>query len=63
METKLNNIYINSEYGVYSYEVDRASISKDCLIEISFFREREKMGGNRGIHLPPTNTNTEEDGN
>ena len=61
METKLNNIYINSEYGVYSYEVDRASISKDCLIEISFFREREKMGGNRGIHLPPTNT--EEDGN
>jgi hypothetical protein len=60
METKLNNIYINSEYGVYSYEVDRASISKDCLIEISFFREREKMGGNRGIHLPPTNT--EEDG-
>jgi hypothetical protein len=60
METKLNNIYINSEYGVYSYEDDRASISKDCLIEISFFREREKMGGNRGIHLTPTNT--EEDG-
>ena len=61
METKLDNIYMNSEYGVYSYEDDRASISKDCLIEISFFREREKMGGNRGIHLPPTNT--EEDGN
>jgi hypothetical protein len=60
METKLNNIYMNSEYGVYSYEYDRASISKDCLIEISFFRERKKMGGDRGIHLPPTNT--EEDG-
>ncbi len=52
---------MNSEYGVYSYGVDKASISKDYLIEISFFREREKMGGNRGIHLPPTNT--EEDGN
>ena len=51
---------MNSEYGVYSYEYDRASISKDCLIEISFFRERKKMGGDRGIHLPPTNT--EEDG-
>ena len=54
---------MNSEYGVYSYEYDKASISKDYLIEISFFREREKMGGNRGIHLTPTNTNTEEDGN
>jgi hypothetical protein len=63
METKLNNIYMNSEYGVYSYEYDKAGISKDYLIEISFFRERKKMGGDRGIHLTPTNTNTEEDGN
>jgi len=53
---------MNSEYGVYSYGVDKASISKDYMREISFQREREKMGGNRGIHLPPTNTNTEEDG-
>ena len=63
METKLDNIYMNSEYGIYSYGVDKASISKDYMREISFQREREKMGGNRGIHLPPTNTNTEEDGN
>jgi hypothetical protein len=40
--------------------VDKARISKDYMEEISFLREREKMGGNRGIHLPPTNT--EEDG-
>ena len=58
METKLDNIYMNSEYGVYSYGVDKASISKDYMREISY--ERYMMGGDRGIHLPPTNT--EEDG-
>jgi len=60
METKLDNIYMNSVYGVSNYEYDKARITNDYLREISFQREREKMGGNRGIHLPPTNT--EEDG-
>jgi len=48
METKLDNIYMNSVYGVgvYSYGVDKASISKDYLREISFQRERERMGKN-----------------
>ena len=49
---------MNSEYGIYSYGVDKAIISKDYMREISY--ERYMMGGNRGIHLPPTNT--EEDG-
>jgi len=41
METKLDNIYMNSVYGV-----DKASISKDYMREISFQRERERMGKN-----------------
>jgi hypothetical protein len=61
METKLDNIYMNSVYGVSNYEYAKANISKDYIKEIAFVRERERMGGDKGIHL--TLTNTEEDGN
>jgi hypothetical protein len=30
---------------------------------LNILYERDKMGGNKGIHLTPTNINTEEDGN
>ena len=34
-----------------------------AIKEFHIKRHRIKMGGNKGIHLTPTNINTEEDGN
>ena len=36
---------------------------QQAINEFNIQRHRYKMGGNEGIHLTPTNTNTEEDGN
>ena len=38
-------------------------VFQKTINELYIQRQRIKMGGNEGIHLTPTNTNTEEDGN
>ena len=58
---------METEEQIYRDVTFSLDISDDryqqAINELYIHRQRIKMGGNKGIHLTPTNINTEEDGN
>jgi hypothetical protein len=48
-------------FGAYNIVTNESYPILEIMEAMEKLRERKKMGGDRGIHLPPTNT--EEDGN